>query len=178
MQQQVVAFAQAKFLRPLEIVDDRLGLALEFLTPDGQPVPSNRFKLGEELRLRLYNTGPDACYFSVLDIQPDNQISIIVPAGKPAVDYYLPSGAHFDYPELVVVSEPIGTEVLKLIASAQPLDLTNIVATRGGASGLGKHPLEFLLRKTYLRDGSRGSGTGNVAGGGVAVGSGVVGIGE
>ncbi len=171
-----IAFAQAKFLRPLEVRDARLGLSLEFLTPNGQPAPINRFKLGEELRLRIRNTGSDACYFSVLDIQPDNQLNVIVPAGKPAVDYYLPPGGQYDYPELVVVSEPIGTEVLKLIATSQPLDLSNIVQTRG-VDGLGKHPFEVLLRQTYLREGTRGQ-TSNLSGGGVAVGSVVVGIGE
>ncbi len=178
VQQQVVAFAQAKFLRPMEVSDSRLGLSLEFRTPDGQPVLGNNFKLGEELRIRIRNTGLDPCYFSVLDIQPDNQLNVIVPAGKPAADYYLPPGSHYDYPELVVVSEPLGTEVLKLIASAQPLDLTNIVQTRGGNTAASQHPLEVLLRKTYLRDGSRGGETNNLPGGGVSVGSVVVGIGE
>jgi len=177
VQQQVVAFAQAKFLRPMEVQDSRLGLSLEFLLPNGQPAIGNRFKLGEELRLRIRNTGSAPCYFNVLDIQPDNQLNVIVPAGKPAVDYYLAPGGQYDYPELVVVSEPIGTEVLKLIATEQPLDLSNIVATRG-VSATGQHSLEVLLRKTYLRDGSRGGETGNLPGGGVAVGSVVVEIGE
>ena len=100
-----------------------------------------------------------------------------VASGKPAVDYYLAPGSHYDYPELLEVSEPMGTEVLKLIASEQPLDLSGIVQTRG-VEGLGKHPFEVLLRKTYLRDGSRGNGTENVPSGGVAVGSVVVEIGE
>jgi metacaspase-1 len=181
VQQQVVAFAQAKFLRPMEVQDSRLGLSLDFLTPDGQPVPSNRFKLGEELRIRIRNTGLEPCYFSVLDIQPDNQLNVIVPAGKPAVDYYLPPGGQYDYPELVVVSEPVGTEVLKLIASEQPLDLTNIVQTRGvqdlGKPQGGKHPFEVLLRQTYLLESTRGE-TGNLPGGGLAVGSVVVEIRE
>lgn len=177
VQQHVVALAQAKFLRPMEVQDSRLGLTLEFLLPNGQPAIGNRFKLGEELRLRIRNTGSAPCYFSVLDIQPDNQLNVIVPAGKPAADYYLAPGGQYDYPELVVVSKPIGTEVLKLIASEQPLDLSYIVATRG-VSATGQHPLEVLLRKTYLRDGSRGSETSNLPGGGVAVGSVLVEIGE
>ena len=173
VRQQVVAFAQAKFLRPLEVSDDRLSLTLDFLGKDGQPLHSNQFKIGTELRLRIRNTGSAPCYFSLLDIQPDNQLNVIIPAGKPAVDYYLAPGSHYDYPELLEVSEPMGTEVLKLIASEQPLDLSGIVQTRG-VEGLGKHPFEVLLRKTYLRDGSRGSRTENVPGGGVAVGSVVV----
>lgn len=177
VRQQVVAFAQAKFLRPLEMVDNRLGLSLEFIGKDGQPLRSNQFQLGTELRLRIRNTGTAPCYFSLLDIQPDNQLNVIVPAGKPAVDYYLAPGSHFDYPEPVEVSEPTGTEVLKLIASEQPLDLTNIVATRGVEGGLGKHPLEVLLRQTYLWEGTRGQ-TSNMPGGGVAVASVVVGISE
>ncbi|MCC6724945.1 MAG: caspase family protein [Saprospiraceae bacterium] len=176
VRQQVVAFAQAKFLRPLEMADNRLGLSLDFIGKDGQPLRSNQFQLGTELRLRIRNTGTAPCYFSLLDIQPDNQLNVILPAGKPAVDYYLAPGSHYDYPEPVEVSEPIGMEVLKLIASDQPLDLTNIVQTRG-VQGLGKHPFEALLRQTYLLEGTRGQ-TNNMPGGGVAVASVIVEIQE
>lgn len=170
VRQQVVAFAQAKFLRPMEITDKRLGLTLHLLGKDGQPLRSEHIlSIGTELRLRIVNSGTAPCYFSLLDIQPDNQLNVIIPAGKPAVDYYLAPGSHYDYPELVEVSEPFGTEVLKLIASEQPLDLTNIVQTRG-LQGLGKHPFEVLLRQTYLLEGTRGE-TGNLPKGSVAVGS-------
>ncbi|MBK8562630.1 MAG: caspase family protein [Saprospiraceae bacterium] len=178
VRQQVVAFAQAKFLRPMEIADKRLGLRLYIYGKEGpHPLRSDGyFFIGTELRLVIVNTGKVPCYFSLLDIQPDNQMNVIIPAGKPAVDYYLPVGGRYEYPELVEVSEPIGTEVLKLIASDQPLDLTNIIQTRG-VQGLGKHPFEVLLRQTYLLEGTRGE-TGNLPKGGLAVSSVVVEIQE
>ncbi|MEK7255407.1 MAG: caspase family protein, partial [Bacteroidota bacterium] len=175
-----IAFAQAKFLRSLEIEDARLGIALEFLTPGGERFAFEEkqdFRVGEEVRLRVRNAGSEACFFSVLDLPPNNLPGMLIPWDKPAVDYFLPPGAHFDFPEIITITEPAGTDVLKLIASEQPLDLSDIVKTRA-AEGGGSHPLEVLLRETYLLDRRRGGETSNVPGGGVAVGSVVVEIRE
>jgi hypothetical protein len=100
-------------------------------------------------------------YFTVIDIQPNNEINIIIPAPgsrHTSRELFLQPGAQMDYQTVFEIMPPFGSEVLKLIATLSPIDLSPIASTRG--SGMTKsgtvHPFEKLFSATYLNN-QRGS---------------------
>ncbi|MCB0581776.1 MAG: caspase family protein [Phaeodactylibacter sp.] len=180
VRRRVVDYAQAEFLRPMEMGDSRLSPALEFLTLSGKPIDlrgQGGFRVGERLRLRIHNKGPKPFYFSLVDLRPDSRLDVVIPWDRPAADYYLLPGTHYDFELNIRITEPAGTEVLKLIATEEPLDLSNVARYRGEKE-TGRHPLEALFRETYLNGGPKRGETSSLSGGGVSVQSVVVEIWE
>ena len=168
----IINFAQAKFLRPIEMENLLLNIDAQFLTLEGEVINLDErrgFQVGEEVMLRILNTGGEPFYFSLIDIRPDNIRSVIIPwKDEPASDYYLGAGEHYDYETIINITEPIGTEVLKLIATEEALDLSAVMETRNEAVG-NLHPLELLYSETYLLDRKRGGNTSSVPMGEAAV---------
>ncbi len=103
------------------------------------------FPEGTMVRLRVTNNSGVKGYFSLLDIQPDNKINILMPSqgssGDTPSDYLLTGqvGQTFELPRsknsYYTIGEPYGNEVLKLIVTEEPLDLRPLLASRGGLRG-------------------------------------------
>lgn len=121
----IADYARADFLRGLETSSPHLKAMMLLLVSDGQggysPLPDRPVRLGERLKLEVINRGDEPFYFSILDIQPNNKINNLVPGLRPAADFYLRPYA-FWQSEPFTIGEPTGTEVLKIIASTQPLE--------------------------------------------------------
>ena len=110
--------------------------------------------VGDCVKLRITNKGRTTAYFSVLDIQPDHKINMLIPAihlGYSASDYYLKPGESFITEFNIRIVEPMGNEALKLISSTQPIDLPAIMESRGMSTQTQQdtHPFAELMAMTY-----------------------------
>lgn len=100
--------------------------------------------------LRVSNKGSQRVFFTVIDIQPDDQINVVVPypQSEPG-DFSLGAGETrvikgFPLTPLLV-SPPYGDEVFKVIATRQPVDLRRVLQGHDTRSPEALHPLEALL---------------------------------
>lgn len=142
-------YLRADFLRNVETNSD--GIEADFKIYYAQDslykASLSTISSGKKAKIKIQNTGSKPFYFNILDIQPDNRVNPVEPRSRPAADFYLAPGKTFVTRELGV-SPPLGHEVLKIIATPEPVDLSNLLNT-GGASLRGREsqapPLEKLL---------------------------------
>jgi hypothetical protein len=162
----ILPYVQARFLRQMNFsgaafeVEVKLHPVDEtgkerFPEASGQYV--YEFALGEQFYFEISNLGSEPCYFSILDIQPDNSITALVPepsADRLPEDYYLQPGETRRVPRdmLWEASEPVGVDCLKIIATDRPANLASILRYRGKTP---KKPsiFESLLSQTFLKRG-------------------------
>jgi hypothetical protein len=144
----IADYARADFLRNLETDSPYLRAQLYVLVSDGQggytPLQNRPLRFGESIKLEVVNQGYDPFFFSILDIQPNHKINKIVPALRPAADFYLRPYTYWQS-EVLTVGEPEGIEVLKVIATTQPVDFG---FSRSSSQGPGK-PLDILLSSLF-----------------------------
>jgi metacaspase-1 len=191
--QRIISYSQTRFLRNIEVEDYNLTTTLEIV-----PIEANRvgrrvvevreiplserkdtsgtlvFQEGDFFKIKITNEGSQIVYFSVLDIQPDDQINVIIPQqGRVAAEYRLEPGKTYVSPP-VELFPPYGSEVFKLIASDTPMDLGLVVTSRGSDNqhrGPGKNPFQELLVESYKSEetSTRGVVTHNIPAGAVHV---------
>ena len=121
------------------------------------------FKEGDRFRLNIINhSDQKRLYYTILDIQPDNKINVLVPGRKDQPEDFLISQEDtIKLEKIFTIGPPYGVDVLKIIASDAPLDLRNIFETRGATAGTrGKPPTPFekVLKGTYSAEGSHTRG--------------------
>jgi len=141
-------YLQCDFLRKLELYDSRLELELELQTT--APSPTLAFEVGKQLTFKIHNRSTLAAYYTILDIQPDNQVNVLIPdafADRTAADFFIQPGATQEFELPFQIYPPTGTEVLKLIATREPLNLSTIVQNRGQTETT--HPFEQLFANTF-----------------------------
>ncbi len=86
-------------------------------------------RIGDHFELTLVNDGRRDAYVVVLDLMPDGRIDMLYPGREEmGEDNKLPRGKSFKIPGTFVVGEPLGNEMLKLIASRTPIDLRPILS--------------------------------------------------
>lgn len=133
-------FLQGKFLRSFDNPGSAFDFELELVVVDcnsGQQTSTPTdlvLPIGTCVQMIVTNHGVQGGYFSILDIQPDNLINVVVPDvvnGRTATEYYLKAGASFTTATPIEIAQPAGSETLKLLASREPLDLAGIIATKG-----------------------------------------------
>lgn len=164
------SFLQGKFLRSYDNESNKFDFNLSVVSVDctsEQTVEeiSNtdmKIKLGTCIRFKITNNGINGAYFSLLDIQPDNVINVVIPAvelGYTAEEYYLKAGESFETNYVIEIGEPLGEETLKLIISKQPQDLSSIIMTQGNSQrGINTlDPFEQMLQSTYKPVSMRGT---------------------
>ncbi|MEO1263148.1 MAG: caspase family protein [Bacteroidota bacterium] len=171
MMEHIKSFIQAKFLRSLEVSSFEFPLEFEFVPyhfdrknnvfKEEIPLAEKMdgagticFKVGDIFKLRLHNWGDKTAYFTLLDIQPDNRINILIPGpNETPADFSIAPGESKIIDTPFEIAPPIGTEVFKLIATEQPIDLSSIVSTRGKATrNASSNPFEKLFADTHLND--------------------------
>lgn len=160
-------YARASYLRGLEASDQNLNISLDILSqkvnltpatgqdstsakgsPEAAALPA--FSTGDTIRVKITNLGAIPAYINLLDIQPDNQVNVLLPGsaarGKTIHDLRIEPGYSYTSDPFVVAA-PFGLEVFKCIATSTPVDLREafsprgIPATRSGDT----HPLEQLF---------------------------------
>ncbi len=156
-------YAQCKYLKRLQSEISGFDLDIELYETDCDardlPEGSRKIESGADLplmsciKIKVINRGEQDAYFSILDIQPDHYINVLIPSPAlpyAAEEYYVGAGEEFVCDFNIMMQEPMGTEVLKLVASRSALDLSSIVTSRGEqARDASFHPFEQLFHSTY-----------------------------
>lgn len=159
------SFALGKYLREADYRSDQIRFEVEVIPMavvrkgrrivDQYATPSSdkrgkdgllHFKNGDYISIRVKNTGKEAAYFSIMDIQADNTINMISPSAgsqRTAEDFYLEPGKEYttDFP--IQIAPPFGNELIKVIASDQVIDILS--SLNGSNRGSTNHPLEQIL---------------------------------
>lgn len=166
----MLAYSQAKYLRKMEAESKALQLTLELIPV--RPNPQNRsltdtfpiaskqdnagilhFQNGDMFRIRVTNRGEKAAYFTILDIQPDHIVNVIVPAAQETpAEFRVRPGQTMELRRRFEVSPPAGVEMFKLIATDKPIDLRPIVQARGATTRANAEPLENLFGQTFFNE--------------------------
>lgn len=117
-------------------------------------VPVLRASARERALLTLRNTGQRVFYLTVVDLQPDGQLRVLLPeADQSAVEYRLRPGQQLT--RRLRVSAPYGTELYKVFLTPEPIDLRPyLLAYRSQPPAGHRHPFEQLV--SQLTDSNRG----------------------
>lgn len=122
------------------------------------------FKDGDKFRLKITSLSDQRIlYYTVLDIQPDNKVNVMIP-GKRATpeDFKILQGESVTLKNVFTVRPPYGVDVLKVIATEDPLDLRDVFDTRGQAplkrGAKGVSPFEKIIKGTFNAEGKRTRG--------------------
>jgi hypothetical protein len=101
------------------------------------------FKAGDKFRLNIINKTNTRLYYTIIDIQPDNIVNVMLPGkGETAEDYKIkPDQETFALAKKFTIFPPYGTDVFKIIASTTPLDLRNAFASKGQLTQTRGNPL-------------------------------------
>lgn len=188
--EQLLAYAQANFLREIAMTNEDVDLHFELIPitavqvgrgrwqedkrlnlSDKQDVSGNlAFAAGDFFKISVTNNGFEPAYFAILDFQPDNKINVLVPtAYKTAADYVIQPGETLELPDVFRLGPPFGAEVFKLIATQYPIDFKAILAgkgaTRDNAVGT-NNPFAQLVAGSFKGNGqTRNAETPNMAAG-------------
>lgn len=121
------------------------------------------FKDGDAFRLNIISQSDSKrLYYTVLDIQPDNVVNVLLPRRRDTPEDYIISAGDTSFLRQAVftISPPYGVDVIKIIASESPLDLRNIFSTRGIATrGAAQGPFGKILQGTFNAEGNRTRGS-------------------
>ena len=166
----ILEYVQCKFLRTLEMKETELDVRLTFISLEkkangfqedsNNSDEMNRFRVGDKFKLEIQNHGSLGAYYTVLDIQPDNKIGVLIPnncSKRTAKELYIEPGEKQEFDCIFEAYPPLGTDVLKLIATPEPLDLTTIESSRGQSDLENSHPFEIFFAASYFYN-NRGAG--------------------
>lgn len=177
----LLKYAQALFLRNLSTVNSEFDLVLELIpitavekevTGEGRfkktvtvekgrgmiqdKIVNGRVQLdsGDMFKLKVTNRGTKVAYFTLLDITPTNDVAVIIPGkNQPADEFVIRPGESIELSKIYTISPPYGTEMFKLIATPQPVDLRQIVSTRGAKTHVPpSNPFERLIQSSYVEN--------------------------
>lgn len=177
-------YARAKYLRNLSLSNSTYKVSLEFVPlkciadcsnprlakyqddklKSKMDVAGNIFfKEGDKFRLNIINhSDQKRLYYTVIDIQPDNKVNVLVPGRRDQPDDFLISQEDtIRLEKIFSIGPPYGVDVLKIIASDVPLDLRSIFESRGkaaGTRGRPKSPFEKIVQGTYSAEGNKKRG--------------------
>ncbi|MEZ4961416.1 MAG: caspase family protein [Saprospiraceae bacterium] len=144
LEEVILKFFRYKFLKELQYEDPWLKVSLNII-PANEPSNFNydngfaELEVGEQFFIEVTNKGDKACYINLLDIQPNAIVTPLVPgvAGdfqpgdlllEPGQTKRLKSNNGIDFWQADL---PLGFDILKLIATDEPIDLRAILAARG-----------------------------------------------
>ena len=165
LKKHIHAYGQAKFLRSYQQANSIYDFSISLLpgeqTVDKDKLPpalGNKLQIGTEIYIAIKNEGNKAAYFSLIDIQPDNQLNVLIPFEEDPDLFYLQPGEIYvtDYP--IEIGEPVGEETLKLICTNLPLDLTDLIEAEGQVDRTLQelHPFEQALINSFQKEEFRG----------------------
>ena len=158
---------QADFLRSYETPGSNFDFKLELVDcKTNRPYNSAggeeiELKVGSCIEFKITNVGLVGAYYSLIDIQPNNEMTLLIPSadlGTTAEEYYLKPGESFTTNYIITIYEPLGNETLKLITSKVPQDLSGIMTNKGRTTRGFKDldPFEKILAATYNETSTRG----------------------
>jgi hypothetical protein len=169
----ILAYVQADYLRKLEAEPENLAIAVEFIPVKGTIQQRNTFveeaevpleehidvsgamffNEGEFFKMKFTNNGKKTAYITVLDIMPNNALGVIIPKNRPPEEYRVKPGETYICPA-IKISPPFGTEMFKVIASEEPMDLRTVIKDEGAVQHRGgaNNPFQTLFSETFASD--------------------------
>jgi hypothetical protein len=156
-------YIQASMLRSLEITDDEINLQFDVVPvsddllrtmkdstvvlaadEDGQ----KKLPIGSRFQFLITNRGIRPAYFTMIDIQPNQVINILLPSGSyTAEDLRILPDQKILIPIVFETGYPLGNELFKLIGSDKPIDFVTPFYNRKAAM---VSPIEKLFH--YVDD--------------------------
>ncbi len=118
-----------RYLRTLQDGGDLLPFVKVEIVP-AQPHGESELTLGpgEDYALKIVNSSDEKLFYTVLDITPDNKISVLYPTPvREASDYMVEKNSQVTRKLGVSRNTPSGREFLKVIVSREPLDLRSVL---------------------------------------------------
>ncbi len=168
MELAIRSYAQGNFLRSYESQNTPYDFSVELIPVDcatGIVLPQNssvdlQVKEGSCVKFKITNNGISGAYISLIDIQPDNGLNIILPDLKndrSPEEYYVKAGQTFTS-DSQMIGEPYGNEAIKLIASKTSQDLSGIISNQGRSKRgiVNLDPFEKMLAQTFDSTTTRG----------------------
>ncbi len=179
---QMMSVAQVRFLKSLEVQSSVLPVTFEIIPIKYDPAQGNKYlgdlpleyrtdengnlrlKVGDGFRIKVTNHGYKPAYFTLLDIQPDNVMNVLMPsqwdARETAAEFVVEARSSFEPPARYYkkIAPPLGTEVFKLIATEQPIDLRMVTKSRGQTRSGSQNPFEKLLADSFFNEGTQSRG--------------------
>ena len=174
---ELLNYAQAQFLRELDTKNDEIKLEVSLipiLETERVETREGRYKRaitiekargdvldmtkdgmveldsGAMFKIRVVNNGSRVAYFTILDITPTNQVGIVIPGKNQTPDEFkVRPGDTLELKKIYTIKPPRGIENFKLIATKEPMDLRQIVKSRGEGEA-SKGPLEKVIQKSYV----------------------------
>lgn len=167
IQQRILAFAQAKYMRQMEMRNAGQQVECEIvpvrvnrMSVEAIPLDSKRdalgnihFQLGDQFKLRVTNKGSRAAFFTVVDIQPDNVVNVIVPDTQETPSEFRLSPGQSMETQIFQINPPAGAEIFKLIATDQAVDLRPSIL-KVKTRGIPPTALEKLFDELQLEEDS------------------------
>lgn len=164
--EQVTNYVQTKILKTVDLVpDSTLKVQMTVVPFEGKEdlwgkitkekvgyplgdIPS--FREGMFADLVFKNSGQSTVYVTGVDIMANGGVGVLFPKNneQPA-DYKIDAGQT----KIVQIkfTPPFGTEIIKVYATTNAIDLRQIATTRGETRGAPKHPIEKFFKKSYGR---------------------------
>lgn len=180
--QKIGDYARAAFLRKMDLKNNNFNVVFEFvplkcISGCGTPAAKYEdddirtkmdssghvtFKVGDRFRINVMNNGRNVSYYTVIDIQPDNVVNVLVPGKNERADEFkiFPSDT-IRMQKVYKIGPPYGVDVIKVVGSDAPIDLRTMFASRGALTrgDSNKKPFEKLLQGTYNAEGNRTRGS-------------------
>lgn len=142
LKKKIISYAKSNYLRAISPMNPNLNVELKIIPIkyketedkieiiekyDEKSLVSNGGQLilkeGTVFILRAINKGTQKAYLSIINIQPDNNITLLLPDDNlQAENLFLNPNDSVDFEEYMFqVSPPYGADILKLIASQKPM---------------------------------------------------------
>ena len=173
-------------MRKVEMMNEDLALYFEFIPITAKQVGRGRwvedsriplaekqdasgnvsFNEGDFFKLKVVNDGYEVAYFTILDFQPDNYINVLIPGKyEKAADFVIKPGETRELPRIYRIGPPGGTEVFKLVASAEPIEFRSILKNQGAQRGAedSDNPFAQLVSGSFRNESTRGTETMSVS---------------
>lgn len=162
----VTSYARVRMLRTLENHDKNLETELQIIPVETQGVgrkisitkklsiESKRneagtivFEEGESFVFGVKNQGRKEVYVSLIEIQPDNEVNILLPRPfESSSDYLIQPGEYLSLDRIIwEITPPYGINAFKLIATESKLNLHSMIISRGDNEKESNSPIEQLF---------------------------------
>ena len=173
---EILFYSKAKYLKQLQLINLDIDVKLELLPvknyeeKDGGYVATEygkqkdktingqtEYKNGELFIFKVINKGYKEAYFQIMDIQPNNEVSILIPGkGMNEGDFKIEGGQTIIFTSKIMqIGKPFGTDMFKIIVSPKPMyNLRNIIENKKSTRG-SKTPFEILSQN--ISTGTRGN---------------------
>lgn len=168
----IIKYTQVDFLRHLQNQEQSLEVALQIIPVSTRKIGRRvlireslplkpkiaqdgilTFQKGDYFTCHFINQGTKSVYVSLIDIQPNNELEVLLPRkGETARDYYIIPGDTLKLSFPWGFKEPYGIDILKLITSETELNLRSILDSGGTISetrSQSVNPFEELFANTF-----------------------------